>query len=91
MESKSHLSASRNRTSNMQTDVSSAIEPKSNFQIDGSSTPMESKGRTPTSIDRMSATETDGYSVIERKSTTQTEGESPIRMKPNGKSPAPPR
>ncbi|CAG7890077.1 uncharacterized protein LOC103839974 isoform X1 [Brassica rapa] len=89
MESKSHLSASSNRISDMQTDVSSAIKPKSNFQIDGSSTPMESKGQAPTSIDRMSATETDGYSVIERNSTTQTDGESPIRMKPNGKSPAP--
>ena len=89
MESKSHLSASSNRISDMQTDVSSAIKPKSNFQIDGSSTPMESKGQAPTSIDRMSATETDSYSVIERNSTTQTDGESPIRMKPNGKSPAP--
>ncbi|CAN6864990.1 unnamed protein product [Brassica oleracea] len=89
MEFKSHLSASSNRTSDMQTDVSSAIEPKSNFQIDGSSTPMKSKGQTPTSIDRMSATDTDGYSVIERNSTTQTDGESPIRMKPNGKSPTP--
>ncbi|CAN6802602.1 unnamed protein product [Brassica oleracea] len=91
MEFKSHLSASSNRTSDMQTDVSSAIEPKSNFQIDGSSTPMESKGQTPTSIDRMpaTATDTDGYSVIERNSTTQTDGESLIRMKPNGKSPAP--
>ncbi|KAF3566145.1 hypothetical protein DY000_02018952 [Brassica cretica] len=85
------ITASSNRTSDMQTDVSSAIEPKSNFQIDGSSTPMESKGQTPTSIDRMSATDTDGYSVIERNSTTQTDGESPIRMKPNGKSPTPPR
>ncbi|KAL0647883.1 hypothetical protein Bca4012_046174 [Brassica carinata] len=81
--------ASSNRTSDMQTDVTSAIEPKSNFQIDGSSTPMKSKGPTPTSIDCMSATDTDGYSVIERNSTTQTDGESPIRMKPNGKSPAP--
>ncbi|WZZ91236.1 hypothetical protein YC2023_119815 [Brassica napus] len=91
MEFKSHLSASSNRTSDMQTDVSSAIEPKSNFQIDGSSTPMESKGQTPTSIDRMpaTATDTDGYSVIKRNSTTQTDGESLIRMKPNGKSPAP--
>nr|VDD33718.1 unnamed protein product [Brassica oleracea] len=89
MEFKSHLSASSNRTSDMQTDVSSAIEPKSNFQIDGSSTPMKSKGQTPTSIDRMSATDTDVYSVIERNSTTQTDGESPIRMKPNGKSPTP--
>ncbi|WZZ43693.1 hypothetical protein YC2023_039952 [Brassica napus] len=87
MESKSHLSASSNRTSDMQTDVSSAIEPKSNFQIDGSSTPMESKGQAPTSIDRMSATETDGYLVIERNSTTQTDGESP--MKTNEKSHAP--
>ncbi|KAF2583415.1 hypothetical protein F2Q68_00003714 [Brassica cretica] len=87
MESKSHLSASSNRTSDMQTDVSSAIEPKSNFQIDGSSTPMESKGQAPTSIDHMSATEMDGYLVIERNSTTQTDGESP--MKTNEKSHAP--
>ncbi|KAG2266321.1 hypothetical protein Bca52824_073400 [Brassica carinata] len=71
----------------MQTDVSSAIEPKSNFQIDGSSTQMESKGQAPTSIDRMSATETDGYLVIEHNSTTQTDGESP--MKTNEKSHAP--
>ncbi|KAL0751592.1 hypothetical protein Bca101_033595 [Brassica carinata] len=71
----------------MQTDVTSAIEPKSNFQIDGSSTPMKSKGPTPTSIDCITQTYREDRRLLRDADENRRKAccSSVIATKPHGK------